>query len=84
MFDNFYSHLVEKDQLISITDVTRSQPVTWTYSDVTADAFPSLSYTCTGVAQGLGGKERGAAEGECRGGRGTNGGQQPRADGGRE
>lgn len=67
---------MKRVQLISITDVTHSQPVTWTFSDVTTDAFPSLLCTCTGVAQGLGGKERGAAGGKCCGGRGTKGDQQ--------
>lgn len=66
-------------QLILFIDVTRSQSVTWTFSDVTTDAFPSLLCICTGVAQGLGGKERG---GECHGGRGTKGGQQPEQIGG--
>lgn len=46
-------------QLTSIsTDAARSQPVTWTSSDVTGATIPSLSCSCTGVAQGLGGKER--------------------------
>lgn len=62
-------------QLTSITDVARSQPVTWTYSDVTIDVLVSLAYM-HGVAQGLGGKERGAA-----GGWGTEGANSSR-DGG--
>lgn len=72
-------------QLTSITDVARSQPVTWTLSDVTADVL-SLSCTCTGVAQGLGGKKRGAVGGGgCRGGWGTKWGPigQKRGKGGR-
>lgn len=38
-------------QLTSITDVARSQPVTWTYSDVTIDVPISLAYMHGGCAR---------------------------------